>query len=338
MSGMAVMSGHQPGTQARALAATAEPCFAASLLDHTFDLGLLQRVEDASLNASAPPQQLWMDGWLVRFNPGKAQRARCINAVAPGQGRGHSLGDSASDGDGDGGSDGGGDGGEGGSSGPPDDPALRSNAFSSKLKRCESLYRRHCLPLLFRITPFTQPPQLDAQLAALGYLPHEDTRVMVGPQALTKAQRAAAAHVLPEGLEWARLDAASFAQAIGHLRGSSAQACAAHAERLLASPVPYVSGVIRQRGAGQVLAAGQTAQEHELVGLYDVGVAASHRRQGLAQMLCERLLAQAAAAQPQGAQTAYLQVGADNPSAQRLYARMGFADAYSYHYRQLPQT
>lgn len=47
--------------------------------------GLLSRVEDASLNASAPPQQRWLDGWLLRFSPGKAKRARCINAVADGR-------------------------------------------------------------------------------------------------------------------------------------------------------------------------------------------------------------------------------------------------------------
>lgn len=49
------------------------------------DEGLLSRVENAGLNASAPPQQRWIDGWLVRFSPGKAQRARCINAVAQGR-------------------------------------------------------------------------------------------------------------------------------------------------------------------------------------------------------------------------------------------------------------
>jgi len=49
------------------------------------DSTLLSRIEDAGLNASAPPQQRWLDGWLVRFSPGKAKRARCINAVAPGR-------------------------------------------------------------------------------------------------------------------------------------------------------------------------------------------------------------------------------------------------------------
>jgi ribosomal protein S18 acetylase RimI-like enzyme len=50
-----------------------------------FTTALLSRVEDAGLNASAPPQQRWVDGWLVRFCAGKAKRARCINAVAHGQ-------------------------------------------------------------------------------------------------------------------------------------------------------------------------------------------------------------------------------------------------------------
>lgn len=46
---------------------------------------MLSRIEDASLNASAPPQQRWLDGWIVRTSPGKARRARCVNAVAPGR-------------------------------------------------------------------------------------------------------------------------------------------------------------------------------------------------------------------------------------------------------------
>ena len=48
-------------------------------------MSLLSRVEDASLNASAPPQQRWLDGWILRYSPGKARRARCVNAVAAGR-------------------------------------------------------------------------------------------------------------------------------------------------------------------------------------------------------------------------------------------------------------
>ena len=49
-----------------------------------FSPQLLSRVEDACLNASVPPQQLWVDGWMVRYCPGKARRARSVNAVAEG--------------------------------------------------------------------------------------------------------------------------------------------------------------------------------------------------------------------------------------------------------------
>ena len=54
-------------------------------LSERFDAALLSRIEDAGLNASAPPQQRWLDGWLIRFSAGKAKRARCINAVATGR-------------------------------------------------------------------------------------------------------------------------------------------------------------------------------------------------------------------------------------------------------------
>jgi hypothetical protein len=54
---------------------------------NSFDLPdiLLSRIEDAGINASAPPQQRWLDGWLLRFSPGKAKRARCVQAVADGR-------------------------------------------------------------------------------------------------------------------------------------------------------------------------------------------------------------------------------------------------------------
>lgn len=69
-------------------AATGEPATepgAGARFLGTHDHDLLVRIEDAGLNASAPPQQRWMDGWLVRTSPGKAQRSRCINAVAAGR-------------------------------------------------------------------------------------------------------------------------------------------------------------------------------------------------------------------------------------------------------------
>jgi ribosomal protein S18 acetylase RimI-like enzyme len=41
----------------------------------------LRRLEELSLNSSAPPGQLLYDGWLLRLLPGKAKRPRSVNAV-----------------------------------------------------------------------------------------------------------------------------------------------------------------------------------------------------------------------------------------------------------------
>jgi ribosomal protein S18 acetylase RimI-like enzyme len=42
-----------------------------------------RRLEELSLNSSAPPGQLLYDGWLLRLQRGKAKRARSINPVFP---------------------------------------------------------------------------------------------------------------------------------------------------------------------------------------------------------------------------------------------------------------
>ena len=42
-----------------------------------------RRIEELSLNSSAPPGQLLYDGWILRMLRGKAKRARSVNAVYP---------------------------------------------------------------------------------------------------------------------------------------------------------------------------------------------------------------------------------------------------------------
>jgi ribosomal protein S18 acetylase RimI-like enzyme len=61
--------------------------------------------------------------------------------------------------------------------------------------------------------------------------------------------------------------------------------------------------------------------------------AAEYRGQGLAAQLCEHLLSLAAS---DAVTVAYLQVAAQNWPALAVYRRLGFADAYGYHYRLRP--
>ena len=247
----------------------------------------MSRVEDAGLNASAPPQQRWLDGWLVRYLPGKARRARSVNAVASGR-----------------------------------------LPLAQKLALAAQVYRDAGLPMIFRVTPFTQPASLDAELAALGFALVDPTRVMIRPQLAFGPTPA-----LPSGMHWTTLNGAEFAEVVGELRGSPPEHRSNHALRLAQSPVPYQGFAIRSDVGGTVLACGQFAQEAELVGLYDVFTQESARRQGLASLLCERMLLISAA---QGANIGYLQVDGQNSAAQAVYRRLGFADAYGYHYRQAP--
>jgi len=258
------------------------------MADSQPDITLLSRVEDVSLNAAAPPQQRWMDGWLLRYCPGKARRSRCINALAPGR-----------------------------------------LPLPDKLQAAARLFQQAGVPMVFRVTRFTQPPDLDDQLAALGWPAVDPTRVLVRPelQALTLP-------AMPAELRWRQLAPEAFAEAVGHLRGTLPADRLSHAQRLAAAPVPHAAYVIERASDGEVLACGQTAQEDEFVGVYDVQTAQASRRLGLASLLCERMLSYAAS---NGATTAYLQVQADNEAALRIYRRLGFGDGYGYHYREAPQ-
>jgi len=251
----------------------------------TIPLSLARRVEDAGLNASAPPQQRWLDGWLVRFSPGKAKRARCVNAVASG-----------------------------------------SLPIAQKLVLCQAVFDEAKLPLIVRVTPMSHPDKLDVWLEAHGMRAIDDTRVMVNPD-ITRLVPGA----LSNGLTLHRVGHTAFAQTVGQLRGSPLSQQQAHAQRLELAPVPFEAWVLRRTDDGNVVACGQIATEGDLVGLYDVFTAPTERNQGLARLLCEHLLARAT--QLARSRIAYLQVDGSNAAARAVYQRLGFADAYAYHYR-----
>jgi ribosomal protein S18 acetylase RimI-like enzyme len=245
---------------------------------------LLSRIEDAGLNASAPPQQRWLDGWLLRFSPGKAKRARCINAVATGR-----------------------------------------LPLEEKLVLARAAYQEAGIPMLLRVTPFSLPADFDAQLARRGMARMDDTRVMVCPD--LAAVRPAS---LPAGCTLHRVGHEPFAHAVGQLRGSPLVQRQAHAQRLAQSPVNFEGYVLKRDADARVLACGQFAREAELVGLYDVFMLEEARGRGLAQALCRQLLA---FARDYGGRVGYLQVEADNDPARAVYRKLGFSDAYAYHYR-----
>lgn len=242
------------------------------------DAALAWRAEQAGLNATAPPQQGDLAGWLIRLSPGKAKRARCVNALQAG-----------------------------------------TLPLDEMLARCRRSFDAAGLPLILRLTPFSRPADLDDRLATLGWYSFDAADVMVLDVLVAEAPDPA--------LE--ALGANDYAALVGALRGSTAVEIAAHAERMLASPVPYQGFALRGPD-GRLLSCGQIAREGTIVGLYDILTPPEQRGHGHAERLCRALLAEA---QRAGATEAYLQVGSDNEVAKRLYARLGFRFAYRYHYR-----
>lgn len=239
-----------------------------------------RRLEELGLNSSAPPGQLLYDGWLLRLLPGKAKRARSVNAVYP-----------------------------------------STMELGTKLAYCERLYRAAHLPAIFRITPFSEPPDLDARLEARGYGRFDVTAV--------EATDIDPAHLREGSVEPMELPA--WVDAVGALRGSPREHRASHLARLQGMPLAMRAVAIRENGA--IVATGLTIVEDESAGLFDIITDEKARQQGYARRILQGLLR---AGWDLGARNAYLQVQADNVPARRLYAQFGFVERYEYWYRGRP--
>ena len=236
-----------------------------------------RRLEELGLNSSAPPGQLLYDGWLLRLLPGKAKRARSVNAVYP-----------------------------------------STLPLDGKIAHCEALFGRAGLPVLFRITPFSQPPELDVALEARGYGRFDPTAVescAIDPHRLGGA-RAKAMALEP------------WIDAIAAIRESPHEHRKAHLARLAGMPLAMRPMAIEERG--RIVATGLAMVEGDCAGLFDIVTHAAARRRGHARTMVASLLS---AAWELGARHAYLQVNAENAPARRLYAQFGFEERYMYWYR-----
>ena len=263
------------------------------------DGAVLLRIEEAGINASAPREQLFIDGWLVRFAAGKAKRGRCVQAVAPGllgvdQRIVRCLQIFAD-------------------AGLP--PIFRITPFSQPTGLDALLADQGMERLDETVVMVTRAAGV---LAAAAAGPTRDS---------------------PSNIRFeAAPDTAAFAEWIGAARNSSPIERLVHAERLQQSPVrqhPYFAFAsdISDLENRSPLAAGLVAVEGRLAGLYDVHTLAAARQRGLATRLCRHLTS---AAMALGADTVYLQVAADNTPARSLYQSIGFVEAYRYHYRVQP--
>lgn len=197
------------------------------------------------------------------------------------------------------------------------------NPLGTVLGHAADIYASRGLPLIVRLTPLVDAGA-DAMLEARGFSRLDETIVMtaslselsVGPDP------AITVHSVPTPV-W--LDGFARANGVPEARRRLHDSMVAH----IATPVAFA----QLEADGSPVAWGIAAVERGFVGLFDIVTAPSARRRGAARRLVGHLLHWAKAQQ---AATAYLQVVAANSPAIALYQRLGFAEAYRYHYRIAP--
>jgi len=239
-----------------------------------------RRIEELSLNSSAPPGQLIYDGWILRMLRGKAKRARSVNAVY-----------------------------------------ASTIPLPEKIGYCERLYGQAGVPALFRITPFSNPSDLDRSLEGRGYERFDHTSVESAT--INSAQ-------FTDGTADA-MELRAWVEAVGELRGSPAAHRDAHFARIDGMPLRKVPVAVRDEG--RIVATGLAIVEEDCVGLFDIITHVESQRRGHAKAIVTTLLR---CAWELGARYAYLQVQEENEVARRLYAQFGFSQQYVYWYRGRP--
>jgi N-acetylglutamate synthase len=254
---------------------------------------LVRAVEEASLNAWPAHQTMVDQGWLLRFAGGYTRRANSVNPIYTTGG------------------------------------ITEFSEVREQIRRCEECYCRRGQPVVFKITPLVQPPDLDAHLDRLGYRAEASTGVWLTP------------------LEQPSLHLDSF-----QTEGMQVKCETTFSESWLAdfatfsqttdAALPKLVGILKQilplhcfitlYHQSTPVACGLGVVEGSLLGLFDIVTAASARGKGYGTQL---LLALLAWGKDNGATYAYLQVMDENIPAQRLYEKLGFAEIYKYWYRVL---
>lgn len=197
------------------------------------------------------------------------------------------------------------------------DPADDADA-AARLDATAAWFTARALPPVIRTTPL-EAPALTAALDAAGWQATGHSHLYAMPLSGAEPD--------PEGRTMAALDPA-FLAAQQHLQAYDDAGIARMRDLLAVMTVP-AAGIVLFRDNAPV-ASGLFAIADGIVITGNVITDPARRRQGLAAAMMRTGLAWAKA---NGATIAALNVEADNAGARALYAGLGYAHHYDYHYR-----
>lgn len=190
-----------------------------------------------------------------------------------------------------------------------------------KIAFCEQKYTSLNQPVVYKLTSFSEPSNLDGLLEQRGYELVDSSSVLL----LDLAQASVPSY--PD-VEIERLLTKKWLDQLSTIQpeiGNQQQIMMEILRNILA-PTVYIS----LKKEGQVIGCGFGVIENGYIGLYDIYIAADYRHQGYGKELLLHLLAYG---QEQGAKYSYLQVVQQNKAAMHLYQKLGYKEMYSYWYR-----
>jgi ribosomal protein S18 acetylase RimI-like enzyme len=190
-----------------------------------------------------------------------------------------------------------------------------------KIKACEKVYKDQGLATTFKMTAESQPLGLDDCLEAQGYQTDAQTSVqLVGLGRLDSAPVSGLDLEPSVTDEWL----AAFC------RMSKLPTAHQTTHRQLLEAIIPAKCCATIEVDGQTVGCGLGVLQNGYLGLFDIVIETSFRRQGCGERLVRGLLSWG---KQVGAHTAYLQVMLNNGPALRLYAKLGFQELYQYWYR-----
>lgn len=191
-----------------------------------------------------------------------------------------------------------------------------------KIANCEWWYRDQKAGVVYKMTRFVQPADLDLILAERGYAEESRTSVQtISLAALPSIQGTGTVEV------YERLNAKWLSNFCTMNQVDSKNQAVLE---LMLKKIRMKTGFLLLSQGEKVVACGLGVVQGDCIGLFDVVTDPALRNRGFGTELVLRLLEWGKAA---GADSAYLQVMTSNSAAMRLYARVGFKELYQYWYR-----
>ncbi|MGW8378027.1 GNAT family N-acetyltransferase [Streptomyces sp. ODS28] len=198
---------------------------------------------------------------------------------------------------------------------------VEDGALGSRIAAAEKFYAERGAVTRFQITPGVCPRGLDAELAARGYRWESPVSLQTAPTARVRER-------VPEDGLSVRVDTRPSQDwfAVWHAAHGGDPA----AERAMIARVREPSAYARVLLDGEAVAVGRAVAEGGWAGVFSMATLPRACGRGAARRV---LAALAEWAEGAGAETLYLQVTCENAAALRLYARTGFEEVCTYHYR-----